>query len=218
MALGPGHSRRDARHFPQPAPPPGREFSAPMSLAYRDSGPPATARAQRASAHGAAGPASRARLWMLLLGTLLSSACATRRILSVESEPPGAQVRLDDELIGRTPLEYDFEHYGGRRLTLYLGGYRTWSAPLELERPWHARFPIDLITEVLIPMGLTDRHHVSVELEPDLELAEELDFSAILEHAREVRETVARARLGQGAESAPAPTSAGDAQAAQPPR
>ncbi|MFT4537796.1 MAG: hypothetical protein ACI841_000974 [Planctomycetota bacterium] len=138
-------------------------------------------------------------LALLAAGLCLLTGCKTRRILSIESDPPGAQVRLDDELIGRTPLEHEFDHYGVRRLTMYLGGYLTYSERLTLDAPWHASFPVDVITEVLIPMGLTDRHQVSIVLEPDLELGEDLDVTQIIQRAREVRETVVSARIGRGA-------------------
>jgi regulator of sigma E protease len=57
-------------------------------------------------------------------------------------------VRLDEEVIGTTPLEHEFVHGGQRRLSLYLPGYRTWSQRVDLEMPWYASFPFDLITEV----------------------------------------------------------------------
>lgn len=93
-----------------------------------------------------------------LLAALSSLAgCRTTRVIEVTSNPPGALVRLDEEVIGRTPLEHEFHHYGRRRLTLYLPGYLTWSRRVEPKPPWYSRFPLDLLTEVLVPLGLTHR-------------------------------------------------------------
>ena len=104
-------------------------------------------------------------LALVLVGVLAS--CGGNRVLRVTSEPSGALVRLDEEVIGTTPLEYPFDHYGHRRLSLYLGGYRNYSEPIHLKAPWHARFPIDVFTEVLLPLGLkyTKEEHVELELE-----------------------------------------------------
>ncbi|HPF15411.1 MAG TPA: PEGA domain-containing protein, partial [Planctomycetota bacterium] len=85
----------------------------------------------------------------------------------VTSEPSGALVRLDEDVIGTTPLAYEFENFGRRRLSLYLPGYQTYSEPLHLKTPWHATFPIDVITEVLLPLGLRYKKEVNVVLLPD---------------------------------------------------
>ena len=65
--------------------------------------------------------------------------CATHRELVVESDPPGASVRLDEKLVGTTPYTSEFEAFGTRRLTLYLEGYRPVSRPVKLAAPWYAR-------------------------------------------------------------------------------
>lgn len=133
--------------------------------------------------------ASRRPLRLLLL-VLGAAGCAPERLLRVESQPPGALVRLDDLVIGRTPLEHHFEHYGARRLTLSLTGYTPWSERVELDAPWHATFPIDLITEVLIPLGLRDVHEVSAVLEPYEEVSEVPDIEPLIERAEAVRAAV----------------------------
>ncbi len=90
--------------------------------------------------------------------------CATRRILKVGTIPPGATVRLDGETLGETPLEVPFEHYGVRRITIYKEGYQTHSAQIELHAPWYSHFPIDLVSEVLLPFGWKDKRSYHIEL------------------------------------------------------
>tara|TARA_R110002126_G_scaffold64513_25_gene165312 strand:+ start:3369 stop:3953 length:585 start_codon:yes stop_codon:yes gene_type:complete len=102
----------------------------------------------------------------LALLTLGLSACGAKRILVVESTPSEALVRLDEEIIGVTPLEFPFEHYGDRRLSLYLDGYDTWSEPIELKTPWYSRFPLDLVTEVLLPIRPVTRPTFHIHLSP----------------------------------------------------
>ena len=107
------------------------------------------------------------RLAAVAVVALALCACRGDRLLRVESTPPGAVVRLDDSVIGRTPLEVPFEHYGRRRLSLYRAGYRTYTQKLELDAPWFAIFPIDVFTEVLLPLGLDDVRTLQIPLVPD---------------------------------------------------
>jgi hypothetical protein len=95
---------------------------------------------------------------------LLLTGCAAERTLRVTSEPPGAIVRLDGEAVGTTPCEIPFAHYGIRRITLYKEGYRTESEAVELDPPWYARFPVDIVSEVFLPIGWRDRRKYHVDL------------------------------------------------------
>jgi hypothetical protein len=140
------------------------------------------------------------------------SACRTRRTLSVESNPPGAVVRFDDEVIGVTPVEHEFLHYGKRRVTLYLPGYRTWSKAIEFEPPWYGRFPLDILTQVLIPLGLDDDHPVEVDLVPDDGERGDPDLEAFVQRAQERRRKELRRRERQeAAEPGPAADAATEA-------
>ncbi len=122
---------------------------------------------------------------VLACGILVLPACRTRRILAVESVPPGALVRFDEDVIGRTPLEHEFVHYGKRRLTLYLPGYHTWSQRIDLDAPLRARFPFDIIWELILPLGRTDRRSYHVELQADRgeEEGGDVDVDSFLERA-----------------------------------
>ena len=112
--------------------------------------------------------ATQACLWVTLsAGASLLTGCRGDRILRIESVPSGATVRLDDRVIGRTPLEIDFKDYGQRRLALYKETYRTYSEPLILKAPWWARFPVDLLTEVVLPLRLHDVREARIVLAPD---------------------------------------------------
>ena len=101
----------------------------------------------------------------LSVTALALSACVAQRELTVSSDPPGAEVRLDEEHVGFTPVEIPFTHYGKRRVTLYLDGYLSRSDVIDLKPPWYGRFPLDIFTEVLIPIGWKqhEQHHVLLE-------------------------------------------------------
>ena len=126
----------------------------------------------------------------ILLSTALlatMAGCRGDRILKIDSIPQGAEVRLDDELVGLTPLEVDFEHYGQRRLGLYRVGYRTYSERLPVEAPWWARFPVDILTEVILPLGLDDVREVRVDLVADTGDEAERAIEEFRDHAQRAR-------------------------------
>jgi hypothetical protein len=129
-----------------------------------------------------------ARAACVALGILIGFAsCAARRELAVISDPPGALVRIDEKIVGTTPYEERFQAYGTRRITLYRDGYRTSSRLVKLKPPWHGRFPLDIVSEVLVPVGWRDRHVVTVTLEPESGRVTEPDLQAVLKRAASLR-------------------------------
>jgi hypothetical protein len=125
----------------------------------------------------------------------LLSGCLAQRELVVTSEPPGAEVRIDEEYKGRTPLTLPFTHYGKRRVSLYLEGHIASSEVVSLSPPWYGRFPLDIFSEVLIPVGWhqTVRHHV--ELEPGTGKIPAPELNLVLERAESLRRHSASGRV-----------------------
>ena len=110
------------------------------------------------------------------------------RILRIESDPPGATVRLDDRVIGVTPIDVEFQHYGQRRLALYRTGYRTYAEPLQLNAPWFARWPVDMLTEVILPLGLDDVRTLRIDLVEDAGSEAALGIREFHQHAGRARD------------------------------
>ena len=127
----------------------------------------------------------RLPLWAGLVVTC--TACAAQRELVILSEPSGALVRLDDTVVGTTPYTTSFDAYGTRRVTLYLSGYRTVTQLFEVESPWYADFPFDVISEVLLPFGWHDRHEVKLALEPETGEVTQPDLDRVLDRAKALR-------------------------------
>jgi hypothetical protein len=128
------------------------------------------------------------RATTFLAAVVLGGACKAHRYLELTTTPPGADVRVDDEHVGQTPLEVPFEHYGTRRVTFYLSGYRTVSKQLELAPRWYARFPLDLVTEVILPLGLRDRRRYHEDLVPGEEVLSLPSLRSVIERAGVLRE------------------------------
>ena len=130
------------------------------------------------------GRASRILLPMLLAA---SAGCAAQRTLSVVSDPPGATLRIDDRIVGPTPYTEKFSEYGTRRITLYKAGYHSRSEVVELRAPWYATFPIDLVSEILLPFGWKDPHLVKLQLEAVKGEVTMPDLTPVLERAQALR-------------------------------
>ena len=135
---------------------------------------------------GVAGPrAGRALAGALLLLSL--GGCRAERVLRITSVPPGANVMLDGIELGETPIDHPFIHYGTRRVTLRLPGYLTASEVIEMRPPWYGRFPLDLVSEVLVPTGWRDEHLLHVELQPGRSTIERPDLRSVLDRADALR-------------------------------
>ncbi len=133
--------------------------------------------------------------------------CRTRT-LEITTEPPGALVWLNDEQVGRTPLETGFVHYGTYDVRIRLEGYnpivthRTAGAPL-VDQPG-----IDLVTQAFPGNSVTHWHFT---LDP---LAESTDQqgaeAAAFERAKAFRDSMTGAKRPSPPPT-PAPQPSGDA-------
>lgn len=117
--------------------------------------------------------------WLLALLLLLTNSGCVQRHIDVTSDPSGAFVFLDGQLIGRTPVRVDFHHYGTRELILRHPGidalptsnderspeFRTVREEVEIEIPWFQHFPLDLVTEHFWPVQLVDTHRFHYRLD-----------------------------------------------------
>ena len=122
-----------------------------------------------------------------LLAILALAGCKADKRLWIESDPPGAAVQLDRERVGTTPYSTEFLHYGTHRLTLSLDGYKPYERDLEVRAPWYARFPMDIFSEVLLPIGWKDHKVARVTLEPTPDRIDETEFDRVRARAEVFR-------------------------------
>ncbi|MCY2960406.1 MAG: PEGA domain-containing protein [Planctomycetota bacterium] len=124
---------------------------------------------------------------LVVAAALPLGGCATERKLIVTSTPPGALVRLDDTIVGSTPYEIAFDAYGTRRITLYKQGYATTSRQVVIDAPWYLIFPIDIVTEVLLPFGWKDIRRIEIPMAQDVGPVTRPDLAAVLQRAESLR-------------------------------
>jgi hypothetical protein len=96
---------------------------------------------------------------------LICSGCEVQRTLTIQSNPQGALVFLNDQEIGRTPVTQYFKWYGTYDVELRKEGYESLRTTSKVWAPWWQVPPIDLAS-ALSPVPLEDHHDLSFTLHP----------------------------------------------------
>ncbi len=119
------------------------------------------------------------------LVVVLSSGCVERE-LTINTEPQGAMVTLNDEQIGVSPVTVTFNWYGDYWVRASKEGFETLDTHRELKAPLHDRFPFDFFADVLYPGQIVDDYEWTFELAPRQDLTRE----QLLEQADALRTQV----------------------------
>lgn len=133
----------------------------------------------------------RRQLLPSLFLLVLCGACVERK-LWVRTEPPGADVRINGDEVGTTPVAWPFEHYGTVRVEVELAGYESVSRDVDLRSPWYEKPGVDFFADVVVPWRIQDDHEFRIALEPEGKLDVEREIRELSAAAR-----AARAEAGQ---------------------
>lgn len=106
----------------------------------------------------------KALCWLGICAMLFCAGCVERR-LNILSQPSGASVFLDGKPVGETPCQVPFTFYGTREILLHKKGYKLLAQPKSIWPPVYQIFPLDFVSEFLLPFTLHDDHHFSCKLE-----------------------------------------------------
>ena len=107
-----------------------------------------------------------------LIVSLFLSGCVERR-LTINTEPQGAIVVLNDEEIGTSPVTVSFEWYGDYDVRISKEGFETLKTHRKLEGPWYDVFPFDFFAQLIIPDRIVDSYEWTFELAPQQEISRE---------------------------------------------
>jgi hypothetical protein len=102
---------------------------------------------------------------VVVLACFWQTGCVRRR-MTIRSNPPGAEVYVDDYPIGKTPVSAPFTFYGTRKLRLVRDGYETLNVKQRFPAPWYQYVPIDLIADNFWPWEVRDERVVDLQMEP----------------------------------------------------
>jgi hypothetical protein len=103
---------------------------------------------------------------MLAVCMVAGTSGCVRRTLTINTEPRGAIVWLNDEEVGRSPVSVDFLWYGDYSVIARLDGYETLNTHEAIAEPWYQWPGIDFFTEVLWPGRIHDQRSMSFALSP----------------------------------------------------
>lgn len=87
-------------------------------------------------------------LSLVFITILLTTGCVERK-LTINTDPSGALVSLNDEEIGTSPVSVGFEWYGDYNVRISKEGYQTLTTSRNLKRPIRDRFPFDLFDDIV---------------------------------------------------------------------
>jgi hypothetical protein len=98
------------------------------------------------------------------LALIVLAGCVERK-LTINTDPQGAKVVLNDQEIGTSPVTVPFNWYGDYWVRLSKDGYETLDTHRELKAPLHDHLPFDFVAQILYP-GRIDAYEWTFELAP----------------------------------------------------
>lgn len=116
---------------------------------------------------GRSGFARTAWAMVALMLCVWQCGCVQRR-MTVRTNPPGALLYVDDYEIGVTPISTNFTYYGTRKIKLVKDGFETLTVMQSFPPPWYDFFPIDFVSENLVPGEIRDQRTLDFQLKPQV--------------------------------------------------
>jgi hypothetical protein len=120
-------------------------------------------------------------LFVLCVAIVIFAGCVERR-LTINTQPQGALVVLNDEEIGISPVTVPFNWYGDYDVRISKEGFATLKTHRELKAPWYDAFPFDFFA-MLNPKRTVDSYEWTFDLAPKQEPSRE----TILQKAEELK-------------------------------
>jgi hypothetical protein len=100
-----------------------------------------------------------------LIVILFLGGCVERK-LTINTEPQGAIVVLNDEEIGTSPVTVSFNWYGDYNVRVSKEGFETLKTHRKLKGPWYDKFPFDFFAQLIIPKRIVNSYEWTFALDP----------------------------------------------------
>ena len=92
------------------------------------------------------------------------SGCVERE-LTINTQPQGGVVTLNDEEIGTSPVTVSFNWYGDYCVRISKDGFETLNTHKELKGPWYDNFPFDFFAQIVSAKRKVDKYEWTFVLE-----------------------------------------------------
>ena len=124
------------------------------------------------------------RLLITAAAAALTLTGCIQRTISINSEPEGALVHLNDVEVGRTPLSVPFTFYGTYDVRLEKEGYDTLHVPTKADAPWWEAPGPDLVAE-----ALPGERRVDLQWDYVMTPTQPTSAEALVDRAKQLRAT-----------------------------
>ena len=124
-------------------------------------------------------------LLSVCLTLILLTGCVERK-LTINTEPQGATVTLNDEEIGQSPVTVSFNWYGDYNVRISKEGYETLKTHRALKGPWYDNFPFDFFAQVINSKRTVDSYEWTFKLEEMQQPSRE----KLLQNAEELKKQI----------------------------
>lgn len=121
---------------------------------------------------------------LLIFPLLLAATGCIERTVSINTEPEGATVFLNDEEVGKSPVRVPFTWYGDYDIVIRKPGFQAIHTNHKIKTPWYETPGIDIFTECLMPFTVHDDRVLDTYV---LQPAEPVDKQALLQAADEMK-------------------------------
>ncbi|MEN6426589.1 MAG: PEGA domain-containing protein [Phycisphaerales bacterium] len=101
----------------------------------------------------------------LCLAVILLAGCV-ERTLTINTEPQGAVVVLNDQEIGVSPVTVPFNWYGDYWVRAGKDGYETLNTHRRLKAPLYDHPPLDFFAQILWPGRIVNTYEWTFDLAP----------------------------------------------------
>jgi hypothetical protein len=99
------------------------------------------------------------------LAVVVLAGCVERK-LTINTEPQGAIISLNDQQVGTSPVTVSFNWYGNYRVRVRKDGYETLDTSRKLKAPLLDYPPFDLFAELLYPGRIVNSYEWTFDLAP----------------------------------------------------
>ena len=77
-------------------------------------------------------------------------------------------MKVNGEAIGYSPVSKDFTYYGTYEITLVKDEFETVTAMQKINPPWYQKFPVDAVSDNLLPFHVTNRNEFLYQMKRQL--------------------------------------------------